>query len=145
MMAKYPKEMKLRARSLKEQGLTCAEICKQLIAEYPEPGEHLRATKTGGECTINRWIYDPCSTHTSVHNNKITLKDEELGIVESFALIPRAATSDKFNQLTQSIPELLAEKREELERIQKQIRQLEEMSKVLGEELENEEPVEATG
>jgi hypothetical protein len=141
--AKYPKEMKQRASGLREQGLNCAEIVKQLIAEFPEEGELLKATKSGGEQTVNQWIYGPYSRHIGVANNKID-RDEDLGIVEHFALVPRT-TSDRFNDLTKGIPELLAEKREELMKIKKQIRQLEKMSKVLGEELEEEEPEQAAG
>ena len=142
---RYPIEMKRRARVLKEQGLSISEVREQLTTEFPKEGEHLRSLKNGGEATVNQWLYGPYKEHNGKVNNKIKLNDEELGIVEQFALVPRA-TSDKFNDLTQSIPELLAEKREELERIKKQIHQLEQMSKVLGEELEeDEQPELATG
>ena len=139
---KYPKEMKLRAINLKAQGLTVKAVTAQIIKEFPEPGQYLQITANNGETAIRNWLYKKDYEHLrpSRPNNKIDLSDKETEIVDQFKLIPcTSAISDKFVELTQSIPELLAEKREELANIQEQIRQLEEMSKVLDKEIKEEE------
>ncbi len=146
---KYPEEMKLRAFSLKKQRISHRKITNILIAEFPDVGKQLQARTDGGQKAVESWFYNPQNTKLrlragfSIGNNNIN--KEDLGIVEHFALVPHTVTSDRFNQIAQSIPELLIEKREELVKIQKQIRQLELMSNALDEELEEDQPVEATG
>ena len=146
MAQPYPKQMKLRAVSLRKQGLTIREVAEQLRVEFSDYAERLQATQDGGIAMVSKWLYSPKHAKLRALNKNDIDPNEDLGIVEHFDLIPKTITSDKFNKLTQSIPELLAEKREELKKIEKQVRQLEVMSKALDEELEeDQQPVDATG
>jgi len=157
---KYPIEMKLRAFELKKKGRALTKIAEQLIIEFPDPAKHLLANRAGPEMPINHWFYNRAYLNFRANNNiniseikskkepnnKIVLDDKDLGIMEHFPLTSYNSlpTSDKFTELSQSIPELLAEKREELIRIKKQIHQLEVMSQVFDEN-ETEPELEATG
>lgn len=134
----YPEKVKVRACSLREQGFTLSETVDQLAIEFPESGTRLRETRSEGRGTISTWTHRADPPAKWAPNNKIDLEAAELGIIEQFRLVPHTTVSDKFAQLTQGIPELLAEKRKELGEIQEQIRQLEQMSAVLGEEIEEE-------
>jgi hypothetical protein len=147
----YPKEMIFRAVELRKQGLIVPKIVSKLIEEFPgKPTENLQTVKCGAAQTISNWFhlsqYGDIRDDNEIPNNKIELDDEELGIIEQFALTSQVElpTSDRFAELTQNIPSLLAEKREELMKIQKQIHQLEIMSKALDED-KTEPELEATG